>query len=706
LATSASAAGSQDPADAADATALAPARPRPLGPVAPLGFLVVAAWVALAWLNGGYPATRWGPIGIGLCLGLWLALALLPVRLGDLGKARIVACASLAAFALLAYLSILWAVAPGDAWTGADRGLIAVASFLVLALWPWSKRGVTAILVAFVLAVVGSAVVELFRVAFASDPAGLFEDGRLVGPIGYVNGTVAFWMLALWPAVHLGSTQAGPRWLRPLALAGASLFLDLSVFGESRAWLPALGLSAVLALALARQRMRWLIGFAIAGSGTLVAQPFLVDVFERSDDVRDFASLIDRAVVAMVATSAAVALAGVAWVALDNRVTLRPNQHRVLAIAVAGLVAACVIASAAVGLAKVGNPASFAREKWDDFAHSYSFTEEGSRFGGSLSGQRYEEWRIAWGQFLDHPVLGAGADNFAAAYLAEREDNFHEPRHPHSLPLRLLSQTGVVGALLFVVGLGAAGFAALRNRTRLDPLVGGSLAACVAACAYWLVQGAVDVLWEIPAVAGPALGLLGLAASRLYAQSEPASASGPGRPSLSARSLARAAATALVLGGASVMLALPWLSSLYANSGARVWRADPQLAYDRLERAADLAPLSAEPLVIEGSIALRRGELEHARAVFARALERDPTSWYAHLELGLLEGSTGAYPAARRELAASLRLNPNERVTRLAWRLVRERAPVDPTLLNRTFVDPEFRPPGLESYTHEVESPP
>ena len=175
----------------------------------------------------------------------------------------------------------------------------------------------------------------------------------------------------------------------------------------------------------------------------------------------------------------------------------------------------------------------------------------------------------------------------------------------------------------------------------------------------------------------------------------------PGRGPRAWRFVAIGAAGA-VLVSVSIMLALPWLSAMYVSSATRAWGTIPGLAYSRLERAAQLAPLSSDPLEVEGSIALRRRDLARARRAFDRALARDPSSWYAHLELGLLEGSIGAYPAARDELAASLRLNPNERVTRLAWRLVRRRARIDSDVLNRTFVDPSFRPPGLESYTHDV----
>jgi tetratricopeptide (TPR) repeat protein len=263
----------------------------------------------------------------------------------------------------------------------------------------------------------------------------------------------------------------------------------------------------------------------------------------------------------------------------------------------------------------------------------------------------------------------------------------------------------LLGTLCFLVGLAAAAAVAVRMRRRLDPLQGGLVAACLATCAYWLLQGAVDVLLEIPALGAIALGLLGLASSS-RAGEEGAPERAASQPGPRTWKLAAVGGAAVVLVSLSVMLALPWLSTMYVSSATHAWRTDPKLAYGRLERAASLAPLSSDPFEVEGSIALRRRDLARSRRAFERALARNPSSWYAHLELGLLEGSVGAYAAARKELAASLRLNPNERVTRLAWRLVRRRARIDPEVLNRTFVDPSFRPPGLESYTHDVQTQP
>ena len=75
--------------------------------------------------------------------------------------------------------------------------------------------------------------------------------------------------------------------------------------------------------------------------------------------------------------------------------------------------------------------------------------------------------------FADRPVGGYGADNFQREYFL-RGNGDQQPRYPHSLEVRVLAQTGLVGALLLGGAL-VAGFlaasAALRGRRDLAAAV-------------------------------------------------------------------------------------------------------------------------------------------------------------------------------------------------------------------------------------------
>jgi len=76
----------------------------------------------------------------------------------------------------------------------------------------------------------------------------------------------------------------------------------------------------------------------------------------------------------------------------------------------------------------------------------------------ATSDMRLELWAIAWRMFLDNPVMGVGPDNFrwnAGDYQSvEQSDKFHRSLtmsvFVHSTYFEILSETGLVGGVLFV----------------------------------------------------------------------------------------------------------------------------------------------------------------------------------------------------------------------------------------------------------------
>ena len=139
----------------------------------------------------------------------------------------------------------------------------------------------------------------------------------------------------------------------------------------------------------------------------------------------------------------------------------------------------------------------------------------GSRLTSGLGSNRYDFYRVALNEFVAHPLVGIGADNFQQQYLVHGRSD-ETPHYPHSVELRTLAQTGLVGALLALVGLGAALLAGVRAALasiarRADPLGGAVAAAALGGFAYWLVHGSVDWFWEFAGLGAPAFALLGLA---------------------------------------------------------------------------------------------------------------------------------------------------------------------------------------------------
>ncbi len=84
------------------------------------------------------------------------------------------------------------------------------------------------------------------------------------------------------------------------------------------------------------------------------------------------------------------------------------------------------------------------------------------------SGNRWIWWEEAAGSFADRPFVGHGAGSFPLAHRIYR-DNALDVRNAHSVPLEFLSETGVIGALLALGGLGLLGAAAVRTARARPP---------------------------------------------------------------------------------------------------------------------------------------------------------------------------------------------------------------------------------------------
>ncbi len=104
--------------------------------------------------------------------------------------------------------------------------------------------------------------------------------------------------------------------------------------------------------------------------------------------------------------------------------------------------------------------------------------------------------RVAWEMFLDHPLLGVGAGNYATRFApyasrtgsAAREyDDPSEPQFPHNLYLEIGAETGLVGLLAFGAAVVGAFGALARARRRFFQIGEPGLADLSAALGLGLV---------------------------------------------------------------------------------------------------------------------------------------------------------------------------------------------------------------------------
>lgn len=646
--------------------------------VAPLlvpGLIPFALGVGLAGVDGGFGADTWGPAGLFLLALLALSLALAPPTRGDRTPLVEAALAAYAGFCLWSYASITWADVPADAWDGANRTLLygLVLALVSLRRWDAGSAEIALGIVAFGAAALAIGVLVIGP--SSGDPARLFLGGRLAQPIGYVNGTANLWLLALWPALHF--TIAGERsWLlRGGALAAACTLVQTAVLSQSRGAAIALVLTIPLWLCLERRRLAGLLSLASVGALTVLASGPLLAVRRAATPADIGPALSDARLAILLSALAAAALgagAPLVWrrlasPSLDQARLTRLGNRAVVAVGVAAAIA---------GLAAIGSPGRWLDERWQDFRTAgYTRVEAGeNRFEGSLGSGRYDFYRVALDRFRDHPLAGIGADNFGAAYLAERRTD-EAPRYPHSLALRTLAQVGLVGTLLFLLFVAPLAFAAVRACRRAEARAAGLAAAGLAGFGMWTTHGLVDWLWELPALGVLALALLCLAARLDPAPPPPVPVP---RPRAWVRGLLGATALAL-----AVSLALPGMAARLTQAAYDGHRRDPDTALARLDRAAELNVLSADPLVAKAVIAQRAGRREVAAGALRRALQREPDNWFAHLELGVLESGAGRPVTSLLHLVRAAGLNPRQRLIAAASRKVMSGRPVDGLDLER-----------------------
>lgn len=660
------------------------------------GALAVFVFVTWAAAGGGFSVVAQGIGGLFL-LGL-LATIGYAYRdaVGGLNRPTRLAGILLAAFVVWNFVSISWADVPADAWEGANRSLIYFCAFAVFAIPAWS--GQTALLVTGAWGM-GCAVVGVLAVAQAAastEPILSFVVRRFADPTGYHNASAALFTAALFPPLVIASRREVHPALRGLMLATTQTLFLLALLPQSRGWLIAAPVAAALALLVTPGRGRLVIFTLPLIATSALCAGSILDVFTAANEQGDLNAALDAALVAIALGAIAAFLAGTALAVVDMRLEFGERASR---FGRRGGAAALVVAAAAgfiFAISATGNPVSWAEDRWNDFKSGEP--EQGfddSRLGGTLGSNRYDFWRVALESGMERPLIGLGAENFAVDYARERKSD-EEPLHPHSLPVRILSQTGLIGGVLFLSFIASAAFAAAVARRRGPPVAQAAAAACVVSFVYWLVHSSGDWFWALPALSAPAFAWLGLAGA-IGRQTHNRAEGSVGRDHSRQRTTSFSSTRwrrALAAGGVAPILcfgvlsfSLPGLAARDIDVAARSWSSDSGAAYERLDRAASLNFLSAQPALVQGAIASRLGDFERMREAFSQALQREPQAWYPRLELGALDSVERNFPAAIATLKEAVGLNPRDPTIKLTLRRARDRRPLPLARIDASFLE-------------------
>ena len=377
----------------------------------------------------------------------------------------------------------------------------------------------------------------------------------------------------------------------------------------------------------------------------------------------------------MIASGAALLVVGCTIGLIDRHVEIPERlAHACWVSALAAIVLAVVAAAVALTIA-VPHPVRSLDQRWTSFSHGSGYTPDSRLHLFSSGTNRYDIWRVALDEFVSSPIIGVGSDNFAVDYLRQRRAR-EAPIYPHSIALRILSQTGIVGALLFVGFLAAAFTVVGRSVRRRDPAAAVAVAGA-SAFVYWFVHGTTDWLWEVPVLGTTAFALLAIAIRLGAGERTPPEAR-------------RFPVVAVAIGVVAVVLSfgLPWIAAQETAVAARTWVSHRRAAFRRLDMAATLNPLSDVPAETKGLIAARSNDPAVARRAFADAVARNSVNWFSQLELGTMDAIVGDRRAALSALARARSLNPRAGVIVTVQRDVRRGAEVSQQLVDSLLPSP------------------
>ena len=598
---------------------------------------VVTAAISVSALAGGlYDFSRWGLLaGVLLAVLVGMVISGQVRSFGPLTPALV----ALVALAGWAAASMLWADSAGRAWTESNRLVLYAAALAVVAGALRTRRDVRAALA--IVAVVIAAAALWTAVALLAGDAGAFLDHRLNSPIGYINGTAGLFLMGLWPLLAVAERCDEPR-LSGAAAALAVVELNLLVLTQSRAIVPALLLTVLLALVAFPGRVRRLWALLAVAAGAAAAAPWTLAVYADRVALRPSAVPEHLAAAAALATLVAALAIGALWAGVT---LLRRRPHGQPAERAA--TAAAILAIAAIALTLVvatGDPVAHVKREWHAFTTLQVDDTARTRFTGA-GGFRYDLWRVALEDFQHHPARGVGAGSYGLSYYQQRRQQ-ENVRQPHSLPLQFLAELGIVGGLLLLAAAVVAAYALLRRR-RDD--VGVAIAGTGMVLA-WAVQTSVDWLYNLP-------GLTCIAIVALAAACADTSRT---RPVAGSASRALLIAIAILVAVAAASLGRQYAAQSYASSAEKSLAADPAAALRSTANSLALNPHAVETYYTRAAAFSRFDEYARARDVLVKASAQEPLNFVPWALQGDLAVRRGDLAAARKAYRTALRLNPRE----------------------------------------------
>jgi hypothetical protein len=530
-----------------------------------------------------------------------LAAAFATIGAPSLSPPTLAFLALLGALAVWCGFTTLWSVSPDASWQYTNRTIVYVAFALLGALaaaylrrpGEWIARG-AALLLTLLL---GWALLAKCVPSLYSDYGRL---ARLRAPVDYWNELALLAVVTVPVALWLASRRYAAGALL-LFGAGLTVLLTYSRFGIGLACL-----AAVAWLLLAEDRVGGLAAVLLAGGAAGAVFGIALALPGITKDGQPRAVRVHDGWVFALAILAGAALVFGATVLLQRVLPVaEPVRKRIER--------AAALAGAAIAIGAVIAAVVFAGRIWHTFANPVSsqISSSTGHIASLNSSNRWRWWQEAWHAFTRHPGGGTGAGTFRITDAMLRLSPI-ETTEPHNVPLQFLSETGIVGLLLFVAAAVVGVIGVARARARALGPERAALAALAIGAAAFLVHLVADTDWDYVAVCGPLLFVTG-ALTAADATPEPAPRR---RPLL-------AAGAVLVALGAIYSLGAPWLAQRQLTTATTLAQVKRAHAYD---------PLSTDVLT-EWAAFEEAGNPVRAQQLYRDAISLEPenaTVWFEY----------------------------------------------------------------------------
>jgi hypothetical protein len=566
------------------------------------------------------------------------AAALFGLPRPALSREALVALGSLLALVAWSGISVVWSIEPDRSWAYLNRGLVYFA-LLAFGLWlgPWVREW--AFLLAGVLALpLGWAL--LGKAIPALGASG--RIGRLSSPIGYWNALGLLFAMALPLALWLAARREHPHWLRSAGVVYLYALIVGLLMTYSRGGVLAAGVSAALWIALGSPRIESAAALLLGGGAGLgVAAWAFTRPGLSSDNQPDSVRVHDGAWFAVVFVLGAIAVAALAYLGSlsEERRPLTDARRRAVERLALGVLVA-VVAVGVVALVVEAKPEGWFR---DFTAQPTNAALQGGpeHLVNASSSSRWLWWKEAWRAWEKQPWRGTGAGTFELTHRLLRTNTI-VVTEPHNVPLQFLTETGLVGFVLVLLGVGAAAVGVVK---RLRPARDPAVVALAVLCVAYVLHTLVDFDWDFVAVTAPFLLTLGALLGGPAVRDEPRVVWSP---------LPVAVAAALALS-----LLTPWFAQRDTDSAqAAIFDGRPLVALRDARSARSLNPLALDPLLAEAAALEQLGDVQGARSVYIDAVELQPLNWRGWFELGRFEEGQQDWPRALPALRRAVDLDP------------------------------------------------